>query len=116
MASRIGGVLYIKIDGDTIALEGAGSFRASAVNRESVVGVDGQVDYRETPTSGMISFTAKLVPELDIQVLNQRTNVTVQMELANGQQFVLRNAFQTGEIEADAVAGTADVVFEGAIV
>lgn len=116
MAQRVGGVAYIKVDGGQIALAGSASFVHSTIDRQELAGIDGSIDYTEAPVVPRVEFDAKTVKELDFTVLQNYTNVTVTFEAANGNTYTLRNAFQSGELSHDGVAGTAGITFKGTLV
>ena len=113
MANRIAGVAFLKVDGRQYALRGSFTVSPSAVEREGIAGQDRVHGFKETPRVPYISGDLSLVPELSLEELEKITNATVTAELANGNSYVLRDAWTTAAFEADTGEGQVTVKWEG---
>lgn len=109
----IGGTVYFKINGKQYALGGTFKFKPAKVVREGKVGLSGPAGHTEKPLFQRVSAELYNTADLDFLELNGFKDETMTFELANGQAYVLRNAFQSGEIDVDAGEGTTPVDFEG---
>lgn len=114
MGSRIAGVAWLKADGQQFQLGGSFTVGPSNIERESVLGLSGVAGYKESFKPAFIEGEVILVPELDIMTIVKMTNVTVQCELANGRNYVLRNAWLITSPELNAADGTVTVRWESA--
>jgi hypothetical protein len=101
MSQRIGGILFIKVNGV--------QFKAKATNfeiihgnnkKEGVAGIDGVHGYKETIVIPSISGAITDDIDLDMKALHGNEDVTVTAELANGKVCVLRNAWYSAQDEA----------------
>lgn len=111
MANRIGGTLYLTIDGQQYSPRGNWSVTPSSVKREGVAGQT-QVDgYTETPVVPGCKGDLSMVPGLSLAALQAITNSTLTLALANGTTFVLAGAFSLPPFEADTADGKVGVAF-----
>src|SRR5690348_8975065 len=99
MASQVGtpgflaGIVYLSIDGTPYMVVGNARYSPSTVTREGQVGMDGPHGFKETPVFGSISASLRDSGGLSVAQLNEMTNVTVVMQLANGKTIMASNAF-----------------------
>lgn len=114
MSSRIGGVVYLKVDDKGYTLgEGEVTYNLGRLKREGVLSSSGVAGHSAKPQvpfcEGEIIFTN----DLDIDRLLELDDVErVTMELYNGRTFILKNAWWAGEgdIKSD---GKMNFRFEG---
>ena len=112
-AQRIGGVLALKVDGNTYEARGSFTVTASSVKRTGVAGQDGVHGYIEEPIVPQIKGDISIGNDLSIDVLDNTTDSTVQLKLANGRSYVLTDAWTVAGSVIDAHDGKVDVTFEG---
>jgi hypothetical protein len=110
----IAGTAYLRIDGEQIALKGNLTISGSAFERTGIAGQDNVHGYQELPRVPYIEADISTVPEqITTEDLDLLTDVTVQAELANGFQYILRNAWVKGPIDINAHDGQFRIRFEG---
>lgn len=111
--ARIGGTCYIKVDGLQLSLTGGIEVPMNTALKESVMGLDGSVDYKETHRAPYTKGTFKVPKNFPYDKLTSSDQMTVTSELANGQVYVLSEAFVAGEANHNAEEGTVDIEFNG---
>lgn len=111
--SRIGGTCYFKIDGQQLSLTGGIEVPLNKNVKESVLGLAGDVDYKETWRAPYIKGTFKVPKDFPVSKLTTSDQMTITAELANGQVYVLSSAFLAGEANHNAEEGTAELEFNG---
>lgn len=111
--NRIAGTAFLALDGVATALQGAFSYRPSAPNRESLMGMDGFHGYKEKPAPGQIKATLRNNGGVSLTALGQMTNSTITCELSNGITVIGRNMFTTEAPSADAEEATIEIIWEG---
>jgi hypothetical protein len=113
MAGRIGGILFLTIDGAQYSARGAFTVTPSSVKREGVAG-QSQVDgYTEMPVVPSIKGDISTIPGLSFTALQAITNSTIVAALANGSTYVLSGAWSVPPFEIDTTEGKASVEFQG---
>ncbi len=110
---RVGGRIYVRINGRVIQAGGEFTINYGTPVRETVVGPDGVHGFTEQPGEPMISGTVVDEPGLDIQAMLSATGVQVTVELPNGDTASMRDAWQAGTGEYKSNAGTFDVKYCG---
>lgn len=110
--SRLAGVVAATIDGDSWDVVSDCEYDSTTVKREGLVGQTAAAGYSEMPKFGFISFTLRDRPDQTVYSLNQKTNSTVIVQLANNKTVYAYGAFQTGEISVATEQGTFQVRFE----
>jgi tail tube protein len=108
---RIGGILYLTIDGVPYALKGSWTVTPTNTKREGVAGPDGTVGYTEMPTVPGAKGDLMTVPGLSVTALQAITNSTMTLALANGTTYVLAQAFSLPPFEVDTAEGKVGVEF-----
>lgn len=111
MAGRIGGLLYVTIDGTQYALKGAWTVTPTNLKREDIAGQDGTNSYTETPTVPGAKGELQTVPGLSVLALQAITNSTMTLQLANGTTYVLAGAWSKPPFEVDTAEGKVGVDF-----
>lgn len=111
--AKIAGTAFFKVDGVQYSLRGNFKISLGSVERESVVGMDQYHGIKEMPHAASIECDLTDNPDIDINVLESLTNVTVTAELINEKVAVLRNASQVNKLDLDVGEGQMTVKFEG---
>ena len=110
--SRLAGVVAATIDGDAWDVVGDAEYDPTTVRRETLSGQTAVEGYSEMPKAGFISFTLRDRPDEAVFSLNQKTNSTIIMQLANGKTVYGYGMWQTGEIGVATAEGTFSIRFE----
>ena len=113
MGQRIGGILFLTIDGTQYAARGNFSVMPSTVKREGIAGQDYVHGYTEKPVVPSIKGDLSTVPGLSLEGLEGITNSTIMCQLANGTTYVLSQAWTVSAFEIDSTEGKVGVEFEG---
>lgn len=113
MASRVAGIAWLTVDGSQYPLRGNFTVSPSPVERAMIAGQDYVHGYSENPRVPYIAGDVTLVPELSIETVQNITNSTVTAQLANGKNYVLRQAVCTAALELNTKEGQVSVRFEG---
>jgi len=111
--ARIGGTCYVKIDGLQVSLTGGIEVPMNTKIREDVMGLAGDVDYKETHRAPYVKGTFKVPKAFPVSKLMDSDQMTITAELANGMVYVLSEAYQAGEANHNAEEGTVDLEFHG---
>ena len=111
--SKIGGTCYLKIDGQQLSITGGIEVPMNTKIRESMVGLDGSVDYKETHRAAYIKGTFKVPKNFPVTKITDSDAMTITAELANKSVYVLSGAFLVGEANHNAEEGTVDLEFNG---
>jgi len=109
----IGGVAYLKVDGEQVALRGALTISFFPFERTGVAGMDGVHGYTQAPRAPTMTADLTDIGGLSLTKLQSICNSTITAELLNGKTYVLANAWVSGTPELDATDGTVSVTFEG---
>jgi len=111
--NRIAGVAYLKVDGNQYALRGSLTVSPDAIERAGVAGQDGVHGFTEKPRVPSISGDISDSAGLSLTDLRAIVDSTITVELANGKQYVLRDAWTSDAFELNTVEGQIGVKFEG---
>lgn len=113
MSELVAGVAYVKVDGRQFNLEGSLKVMPSRIKRTGLVGLSGPLPaFKQEWQHAAIEGAFFADRGVTFQDLENVTNATVQIELADGRAFVMRNAWSTAGFEIDAAAGTFTLRFE----
>lgn len=113
MAQRIAGTAFLMIDGDQYALKGNFVVSPSSVERNMIAGQDRVHGFQELPRVPYIEGDLSTVTELELEALEDQTDVTVVAQLANGFQYTLAGATCKANLEANTRDGQVRVRWEG---
>lgn len=113
MANKVAGKMFVKINGDQLAMGGTFSCNFTPELREAVTGLSGIVGYKETPEVPYVEGDCYYTTDIDLAAIHALTDATITVELANGKVGVLRNAWSASRHEVDTAEGTFPVRFEG---
>jgi len=111
--SRIGGILFFKVDGVQYDAKGEFTYRLNPDKKEMVPGADRIHGHVVNPQVQFIEGAITDSSSIDLQVLFALEDSTVTLNLANGKTVVLRNAVFAGEGDATTSEGEVAVRFEG---
>lgn len=106
--NRVGGTVFVKIDGVQIKCRGTWTLDMGEPKLEAVTGNDGVHGYTETPKPPKL--TGEVTPD-DARKLARVRNSTITVEWGAGKADALRGAFFTGDGEIDLVTGAQTVEF-----
>lgn len=110
---RVGGIVFLKTDGQLLQAKGEFTYNLGVPKRESVLGPSGGPHgFKEEPQVPMIEGSITDSDELDLEALLKFRDGTVTLELANGKIIVLREAFFAGDGNASTSEGEIEVRFE----
>ena len=112
-SQMIAGTAFIKVDGKQYTLEGSLTVSINAVTREGKAGLSGVAGYSETSHIPFIEGAFYTTDEFKAEELSKVTDATITVNLANGRNYLLSNAWQSGDVEIDVAAGTSTIRFEG---
>lgn len=110
-SSRIGGVLTLTISGTTYQVRGNWTVRPNLVKRENIAGQDGVHGYTEMPVVPGAKGDFTTTPGLSITALQNITNATMQLTLANGSTYVLKSAWANPDVEVNTTEGRFPIEF-----
>jgi len=113
MAKKIAGICYIKVDGQQLSIEGGVEVNASSVQRETKMGLSGPAGYSEIARVPRVAFTGFVPADFPFAMLEERTDLTITVSMANGKNFTLSDAYQVGEPNFSPVDGTVNLEFNG---
>lgn len=111
--AKIGGTCFFKVDGQQLSLTGGIEVPLNKNVRDDIIGMAGDVDYKETWRAPYIKGTFKVPKDFPVSKLTTSGQMTITAELANGQVYVLSSAHLHGEANHNAEEGTADLEFHG---
>jgi hypothetical protein len=109
----VAGTVYLRIDGRQYRARSEIKVNAVNIEREGVIGQDGVHGYIERPALPFIEGKMTDSADLSTQLLAQQCNVSVTIELLNGKNYVLRNAWCTKAAPVDTTDGSIEFRFEG---
>lgn len=110
---RIGGRCTLRVGGVLVESPGEFTFSPGIPKRETALAADGPAGFVETPGEAMIEGEIYYLHATDIGAITSAEEVTVQLDLATGVQFVLAGAWFSGEGEIDNSKGTMAVKWTG---
>lgn len=113
MSERRGGIIQIQANGVLYDAKGAFTYNLGRPKREAIVGADSIHDYKETPKVPFIEGEVTDRSALDVSALQDQTDVTVTLSLANGKVIVLRDAWFAADGDVSTEEGNIQVRWEG---
>ena len=111
--SRRAGTLYVRIDGAQRDAIGNWTYNLGSPKREAIVGADRVHGYREMPQVPYIEGEITDESALSLAALQNLTDATVTLELANGKLICLRDAWYAADGTVGTEQGNVQVRFEG---
>lgn len=113
MARRVGGIIFVKVDGNQYDAKGQFTYNLGIPKREAVIGHDRHHGYKELPQEAYIEGEITDSGTLDVKALMTISDATVTLELANGKVVMLRNAYFSGDGNIQTEEGNIAVRFTG---
>ena len=110
---RVGGILYIAVNGERLQAKGSFTYNHGVDKREAVVGSDQVHGFKELPQAPFIEGAITDSDELDVPTLKAVRDSTVTLELANGKVFTLSQAWYAADGDVTTEEGEIQVRFEG---
>jgi len=111
--NRIGGTLSFRVDGNQYEARGAFMVTGMVVKRTGVAGMDGVHGYIEVPIVPEIKGEISIGNNLSLVQLENITQSTIQIDLANGNSYILTNGWCESGHVIDAHDGKVAVLFQG---
>jgi len=109
---RVGGIIFLKVDGELFQAKGEFTYNINPNKRESVVGQDSVHGFSETPKAIFIEGAITDSDELDLEGFQAIRDATITLELANEKVIVLREAFYAADGDVTSGQGEIQVRFE----
>ena len=97
MNRRVGGIIFVKVDGEQLQAKGEFTYNLGVPKREVVVGSDEVHGFSEKPQAPMLEGAITDSDELDVKTILSLRDSLATLDLANGKTFVLREAFYAGD-------------------
>jgi hypothetical protein len=113
MAECVAGECYVKVDSRQLSVRGTLTISPNEKTRTPVSGLDGFHGFQSVYRAPYIEIEITNRPQFPLTDLKEITDATVTAETEIGEVWVLRNAFQSGDLEYNAQDGTCTVRFEG---
>ena len=113
MAPRVAGVAFLKVDGNQYPLRGNFMVSPTSVERAGVAGQDYVHGFSELPRVPFIEGDVTLDPQLMMEDVEAVIESTVTAELANGNVYVLREAWCKSAFDLNTHDGLVRIRFEG---
>lgn len=113
MAARVGGIIFLKVNGAFYKAKGSFTYNLGSPKREAVVGADSVHGYKEMPQVPFIEGEITDTSTLDVVALTKITGATCTLEVANGKVITLRDAWFASEGNVQTEEGNIAVRFEG---
>lgn len=110
---RVGGIIFIKVDGNQYDAKGQFTYNLGVPKREAVMGQDSHHGYKELPQEAYCEGEITDSGTLDVKALMSITGATVTIELANGKVAMFRNAYFSGDGNVQTEEGNISVRFTG---
>jgi hypothetical protein len=114
MTRPIGGVADVNVNGQVLLFRGDMTWNFQRYIKKAVAGRDGRVHgFTSEPSVPSIEGTFTYDGSFSIAQLEAMTGATISVELGDGRQLVLRQAFVAGEIQPEGDEGKIKIKFEG---
>jgi hypothetical protein len=109
------GLATLEIDGEVFDLVGEGTYDATDLNREPLIGQSGVQGFSEMPKYGQIGGTIRDAGNLTVSQIKQKTNSSVKLVMINGKQAIGDGMFCTECSAVNTVEGSFTVMFMGTV-
>jgi len=111
--NRIAGTCFVKADGKSFQLGGSWTCSVDNYEREGISGLSGVAGYSEKPRVPFFEGEFLTTSDFKLSDLEAIKSATIQCEQANGDTYMLRQAWCCGKLEVKSEDGTCTVRFEG---
>lgn len=112
MTNRVGGLIAIKVDGETLFAKGNFTYNLGIPRKEAIIGSDAVHGYKETPQVAFIEGEITDRREISMEAIRRITDATITLQLANSKVIVLRQAWEASEGTGNTEEGNHQVRFE----
>lgn len=113
MGNAVGGTITITVGGQRQRAKGAWTYNLGVDKKTAVVGADETHGYMREPQVPFMEGEITDHSTLDLRALQETTEATVVLELANGKSIILREAWYAGEGTVSTQEGNIAARFEG---
>lgn len=110
---RIGGIIFIKVNGEQQQAKGSFTYNIGVPKKEMVVGSDSVHGFKESPVAPFIEGALTDYDQLDLEALQKTRDATITLELANNKVIVLEEAIYSGDGDVTTEEGEIKCRFEG---
>jgi len=110
---RVGGIIFVAVDGGQLQAKGEFTYNIGRPKREAVVGQDGTHGYKEIPQVSFIEGTITDKEDLNLENVLLTKDSQVTIELANGKVIVIRDAWFAADGNVTSSEGEIEVRYEG---
>ena len=111
--NRISGTLFVDVDGTQLEVIGDWTYNIHPVKRETLPGANKIHGYKEMPKEVFVEGEARDGASLDLAALQGVTNSTIRLQLANGKNIVLRNAWYAADGDVTTEEAVIQIRYEG---
>lgn len=109
------GLATLEIDGEVFDLIGDGTYDATILNREPLVGQSGPQGFSEMPKYGTIGGQLRDAGNLTVSAIKLKTSSSVKLVMANGKTVAGDGMFCTECSPVNTVEGSFNVMFAGIV-
>ena len=107
------GMIELRVNGEVQDAAGSFTYNLGNPKREAKVGHDRVHGYKTTPQVPFIEGEITDRKDLDVSALQNITDATLTLRLANGKTVVLQNAWYAADGDIGTEEGNVQVRFEG---
>jgi hypothetical protein len=111
---RRGGIITLTIDGVQYDAKGNFSYDLGQPKRDAIIGADKVHGFKETPKAPYIEGEITDRANMDVAALCALVEGTITLDLANGKEIVLRQAWFSGDGTVQTQEANIAVQFQGA--
>jgi hypothetical protein len=109
------GLATLEIDGEVYDLAGDGTYSATVLTREPLIGQSGPQGFSEMPKYGQIGGQIRDAGNLTVSAIMLKTSSSVKLVMINGKTVSGDAMFCTECTEVNTAEGTFNVVFMGTV-
>ena len=110
---KIGGVISVKANGQTIHAKGEFTYNTGQLKKEMVLGVDRVHGHKAMVQVPFIEGATSDLSDVDTEAIKNLEDATVILEANNGKTVVLRDAVYASEGDTTTEEGEIQLRFEG---
>lgn len=111
--ARIAGTVHVTVDGKALDISGAVSCPLGSSSKESIVSLNGNVHYKETPIAPFVEGSFLVTEDFPISTIMEGNDMTILVDFANGMKYSLSEAFVEGEATFESDGATVSIKFTG---
>lgn len=113
MSNRVGGIIFVKVDGVQYKAKGNWTYNLGKLRKEGIAGADGMHGHKALPQVPFIEGVITDSSEMSLEKLLDVDEATVTLELANGKVISLSKAWFAGDGNGSTEEGEIEARFEG---